>query len=115
MFHKKLPGETSMTELERGILIGTLMGQGHFGGDGKQPQVTVKMHIRHEGLFRWLERVFPHGKLYGPYHHGDRSYYQWMVRGDALRKHLMPILEEIRIDASAWERIEQMKQRYHIE
>jgi hypothetical protein len=107
-----------MTELEKGILIGTLMGQGHFGGDGKQPQVTLKMHVKHEGLFLWLQRVFPSGRLYGPYHHGDRSYYQWMVRGDVLRQELMPLLDAANlqeIDKSAWQRIELMKERYGIE
>ena len=42
------------------------------------------MHVRHERLFRWLERVVPGSRLYGPYDHGGRRYFQWMVRGTAL-------------------------------
>ena len=66
------------------MLIGLLIGEGSFGGDGQQPQVTLRMHVRHEALFRWLVGRFPRTKLYGPYHHGGRSYYQWMARGRAL-------------------------------
>ena len=82
------------TEFEKGVLIGLLVGEGHFGGDGRQPHVTLRMHVRHEALFRWLERTFPGGKLYGPYHHGGRHYFQWMARGSYLRDHLLPVLEE---------------------
>ena len=55
-----------------GVLIGVLIGEGHFGGDGVRAQVTVRMHVRHERLFRWLERVVPGSRLYGPYDHGGR-------------------------------------------
>ena len=82
------------TEFEKGVLIGLLVGEGHFGGDGRQPQVTLRMHVRHEAIFRWLERTFPGGKLYGPYHHDGRHYFQWMARGSYLRDHLLPVLAE---------------------
>ena len=82
-----------LSDFETGFLLGILVGEGHFGGDGRQPQVTLRMHTDHEALFRWLEATFPAGKLYGPYHHGGRSYYQWMVRGAALRDQLLPLLE----------------------
>jgi len=88
-------GETTTIppgDFERGLLTGILIGEGHFGGDGRQPQVTLRMHVRHERLFRWLERAFPGGRLYGPYHHGGRHYYQWMARGDYLRTQLLPLI-----------------------
>jgi hypothetical protein len=81
-----------MNDFEEGFLMGILVGEGHFGGDGLQPEVTVRMHVRHEGLFRWLAEKLPGSRLYGPYHHGGRNYYQWMVRGRALREELLPIL-----------------------
>jgi hypothetical protein len=74
------------------ILAGLLVGAGHFGGDGRQPQVTVRMHVRHESLFGWLEGTFPGSRLYGPYDHGGRQYYQWMARGKYLRDELAPAL-----------------------
>ena len=80
------------TEFETGFLLGILAGEGHFGGDGRQPEVTLRMHTRHERMFRWLELHFPGGRLYGPYHHGGRDYYQWMARGEYLRHHLAPLI-----------------------
>ncbi|MGI8921484.1 MAG: hypothetical protein ACR2HD_07405 [Solirubrobacteraceae bacterium] len=97
------------------MLVGLLIGEGHFGGDGRQPQVTLRMHVRHEALFHWLERVVPGSRLYGPYDHGGRHYYQWMVRGRVLVEQLLPLLEE-RLDAGldgyAAERLEGMLARY---
>ncbi len=100
-----------------GVLVGILVGEGHFGGDGRQPQVTLRMHTDHENLFRWLETTFPGGKLYGPYHHGGRSYYQWMARGTFLRDTILPLLEEHltpELDAKAHRRFEEMKGRYRL-
>jgi hypothetical protein len=79
-------------EFELGFLLGILAGEGHFGGDGRQPEVTLRMHTRHERLFRWLQHAFPGGRLYGPYHHGGRDYYQWMARGEYLRRTLVPLI-----------------------
>lgn len=75
-----------------GYFLGLLVGEAHFGGDGKQAQVTLRMHVRHEKTFRWIERTFPGGKLYGPYDHGGRRYYQWMARGKYLRDEIVPLL-----------------------
>lgn len=104
-----------LSEFDRGVLIGLLVGEGSFGGDGKQPQVTLRMHIRHEAIFRWLIERFPESRLYGPYHHGGRAYYQWMARGRTLVRDVLPLLEEYLdegIDAHAAERFAQMRSRY---
>lgn len=102
---------------EQGFLVGILVGEGHFGGDGRQPQVTLRMHTDHEALFRWIERRFPGGRLYGPYHHGGRSYFQWMARGAFLRDTLVPILDRhltADLDRKTFERFLAMKTRYRI-
>src|SRR5918911_362016 len=83
----------ALSPLEEGLIVGLLIGEGHFGGDGRKPQVTLRMHVRHESLLRWLEARVPGSRLYGPYHHGDRHYLQWMVRGPALVEHLLPVRE----------------------
>jgi hypothetical protein len=83
-----------LDDFSLGFLIGLLVGEGHFGGDGRQPQVTLRMHVRHEKLFRWLEQTIPQGKLYGPYNHGGRVYFQWMVRGAYLRDTLVPLIAD---------------------
>lgn len=108
----------SASDLEVGLLVGLLVGEGHFGGDGRQPHVTLRMHIRHEALFRWLQRTYPGGRLYGPYNHGGREYFQWMARGPFLRDVLMPLLEDHlspELDRHSHDRFEAMKARYQRE
>lgn len=111
------PIATGPTEVEVGFLLGLLVGEGHFGGDGRQPQITLRMHTRHEGVFRWLERTFPGGRLYGPYHHGGRSYFQWMARGRYLREVLVPVVDAHLglLDGHARGRFEAMCAAYRIE
>ena len=104
-----------MNAHDEGIVVGLLVGEGHFGGDGKQPQVTLRMHVRHEALMRWLADRFPRSKLYGPYHHGGRHYFQWTARGQALVDDLLPILERHitpELDGHAHERLTAMTDRY---
>ncbi len=123
-FHVLHPGETRFTccypvkhmdPRDEGIVVGLLVGEGHFGGDGRQPQVTLRMHVRHEALMRWLVARFPRSKLYGPYHHGNRHYFQWMARGEALVLDLLPILERHvtpSLDGHAFERLTAMTDDY---
>jgi hypothetical protein len=104
-----------VTDFDEGYLVGLLVGEGHFGGDGRQPHVTLRMHERHAAMFRWIERTFPGGRLYGPYEHGGRRYYQWMARGAYLRDVLLPILErrlDPVLDRYAYERLGAMRTRY---
>ena len=105
----------ALSEVDRGIFLGLIIGEGSFGGDGKQPQVTLRMHVRHEKVFHWLLDRFPSTRLYGPYHHGGRSYYQWMARGRALVQDVLPLLDlELveSLDAHAGERLRVMCSRY---
>ncbi len=109
------PQEREVTDIERGIVTGLLIGEGHFGGDGKQPQITLRMHVRHEAIFRWLQGLFPRARLYGPYHHGGRSYYQWMARGRVLAEDVLPVVESVltdRIDTHVSARIRDMRANY---
>jgi hypothetical protein len=106
---------SELSDFDRGFLIGLLVGEGSFGGDGRQPSVVLRMHTRHEAIFRWLVERFPHCRLYGPYHHGGRSYYQWMARGRALVEDVLPILEAELIDerdAHSAQRFRTMCERY---
>ncbi len=105
----------ALSDFDRGVVIGLLIGEGSFGGDGKQPQVTLRMHTRHEAVFNWLLDRFPESRLYGPYHHGGRSYFQWMARGRTLVRDVLPVLEgELHggLDSYAAERLNQMLERY---
>jgi hypothetical protein len=104
-----------LSDVDRGVVAGLLIGEGHFGGDGKQPQITLRMHVRHEALFRWLQARFPRARLYGPYNHGGREYYQWMVRGDALAQDVLPVVEAVLregIDDHVAARVRAMRDTY---
>ncbi len=104
-----------LTDVERGLVVGVLIGEGHFGGDGKKPQITLRMHVRHEALFRWLLARFPRSRLYGPYSHDGRNYYQWMARGAALAEDVLPLVEAVlteEIDSHVSERIRAMREQY---
>lgn len=106
-----------LNDFEIGVLVGVLIGEGHFGGDGRQPQVTLRMHTRSEALFRWLHARVPGSRLYGPYDHGGRHYFQWMVRGPALRELLVPLLDRHLtddLDGHAYERYTKMKADYRL-
>lgn len=107
-----------VTPFEAGFLVGILVGEGHFGGDGRQPQITLRMHTDHERLFRWLQQKLPGGKLYGPYHHDGRHYYQWMARSRFLRNDLLPLLDRYLtpdLDEKAYRRYQEMKERYGLQ
>jgi hypothetical protein len=104
-----------LRDFERGVIVGLLIGEGSFGGDGKQPQITLRMHVRHETLFRWLVERLPETRLYGPYNHGGRAYFQWMARGRTLVRDVLPLLEdalESGIDDYAAGRFQTMRERY---
>jgi hypothetical protein len=111
------PHDPPADDLATGFLVGLLVGEGSFGGDGRQPQVTLRMHVRHEQTFEWLRRTYPGSRLYGPYHHGGRSYYQWSARGRYLRDEIVPLIERHRalLDAYAAARFDGMCERYRIE
>ncbi|MEW6274201.1 MAG: hypothetical protein AB1556_03690 [Bacillota bacterium] len=105
-----------MDEFSRGFLLGLLVGEGHFGGDGKQPQITLRMHARHRSLFAWLTENVPGSRLYGPYNHGGRNYYQWMIRGEGLKK-MLPLFDSLplaEIDPVVYERYKKMKADYRL-
>jgi hypothetical protein len=84
---------------------------------GRKAHVIVKMHVRHEGTFRWLKEVLPGGHLYGPYCHGGRTYYQFMVRGSYLREVLVPFIRGRRsaLDPHVAGRFDAMCARYRID
>jgi hypothetical protein len=107
-------GELQPDQFETGYFLGILAGEGHFGGDGRQPHITLRMHVRHARLFEWLVARFPGGRLYGPYHSAGRHYYQWMVRGPYLRATVAPLIARHAhvLDDHVRGRFEAMCERY---
>lgn len=105
----------TISDFEKGILLGVLIGEGHFGGDISQPRITVRMHARHATLLTWIWKICPGSHLYGPYHHSRRHYYHWTVRGEALRQTLIPFLDSVplqEVDDHVYSRYQAMKIRY---
>jgi hypothetical protein len=110
-------GGRQVSEFEAGFLVGLLVGEGHFGGDGRQPQVTLRMHTDHVAVFEWLLEHVPGGRLYGPYHHSGRRYYQWMARGRYVRDDLLPLLDRYlqpELSGRVYARFVEMKRRYRL-
>jgi len=94
-------------------VVGIIVGEGSFTGDGKQAQLAVSMHVRHERLLRLLADLVPGSKLYGPYHHSSRHFYRWMARGPALAAFLDEYEDDLRrTDDHVAGRIDEMRERY---
>lgn len=105
----------TISDFDRGVLVGLFIGNGSFGGDGRSAHIIVKMHTRHEPLLRWVASVLPGSRVFGPYSHGGRDYCQLMIRGAALRDIVVPLLESTpwrSLDASSYERFAVMMRRY---
>ena len=115
MFHPSETRET-LSDYERGVIVGLIIGEGSFTGDGRRPQLAIGMHVRHEHLLRWLVEKVPGSRLYGPYHHGGRDFMRWMLRGRALRAFLPTIEGEIAaLCPYVAERLALVKRRYPTE
>jgi hypothetical protein len=75
-----------MNQVQKGFVLGFFTGQGSFGGDGRTPHLTLRMHTKHEQLLIKLTQLIEGSQIYGPYSHSGREYLQWMLRGDELAK-----------------------------
>jgi hypothetical protein len=121
MMNDELKGDLTngdhLSDFEKGLILGLLIGEGHFGGDGKQPQITLKMHVRHERLLRWVNNRVRWSHLYGPYHHANRHYMQLMMRGPSLRWAIGPALYALpweQIDDHSYGRFISMLEKYKL-
>jgi hypothetical protein len=84
--------ELNLDKFARGFVLGLLVGEGYFGGTGRYPQVTLRMHVRHARLLEWMATAFPGSKTYGPYHHQGRHYMQWVARASVLHNLVVPLV-----------------------
>jgi hypothetical protein len=79
----------SLTDFERGLLAGLLIGEGHFGVDRGTPHVVLGMSARHETLLRHVRSLLPGARLYGPYDYRGRFFFRLVLRG----RTLLPLVE----------------------
>jgi hypothetical protein len=103
-----------MNDIQRGFLIGFFCVQGNFGGDGAQPHIILRVADDKRDLLNTLCQLIPGGRIYGPYHRGKSSYWQWSLRGPDLELFVKTkTLEElIDYDPSAHARYLKMVDRY---
>jgi len=107
--------EGAPTEFDIGFLVGLLVGEGSFGGDGKHALVAIGMHPDHAEVFRWLSSHFPGGRVYGPYRYGIRKILRWHATGPFLKHTVIPILDRYlhpRYSRRVFRRYLAMKHRY---
>ena len=81
-----------MTPFELGYAMGLIVGEGSFTGDRQQPSLEIRMHRRDLAPLENVQRLLG-GRIFGPYSHGGRSLYVYMLRGQQL-KEALPILQE---------------------
>lgn len=81
----------SVDRFKVGYVMGLIVGEGCFTGDGESKWLAVKLHANDPLPIETL-RMTLGGRVYGPFFHGDRHYRVWMLRGLELRR-AIPILE----------------------
>ena len=64
----------SLTDFERGLLAGLLIGEAHFGVTRGHGQFALAMHVRHAALLQRVQDLLPGSVLYGPYHYRGRYF-----------------------------------------
>lgn len=81
-----------MDRFDLGYAMGLIVSEGSFTGDRQQPSLEVKAHRRDVEPLEHLRRVLG-GRIFGPYAHGGRNLYAYMLRGREL-KEALPTLQE---------------------
>jgi hypothetical protein len=105
--------DAELSDFDRGVIVGLVLGEGSFSGDGRAPSLTIGMHVRHRELLEWVRDRLPGAMLYGPYHHAGRDFFRLLVRGPALRHVLARFDDDIsRLCPHVAGRIERMRERY---
>lgn len=103
----------ALTGYDRGVVVGLVIGEGSFTGDGRKASLAISMHVRHRDLLEWLTEQVDGSRLYGPYHHSGRHFMRWMLRGPALAAFVDEIEPDVRgLDTHVASRIADMRERY---
>lgn len=85
-----------------GYAMGLIVGEGSFTGDRQQPSLEIRMHRRDIEPLENVRRVLG-GRIFGPYAHGGRSQYVYMLRGRELKEALAIIHQHL---PASWKRIQ---------
>jgi len=85
-----------------GYAMGLVASEGSFTGDRLQPSLEIRMHRRDIEPLEHMRRVLG-GRIFGPYTHGSRHLYVYMLRGREL-KDAIPVFQEHLPDS--WKRVQ---------
>ena len=85
-----------------GYAMGLIVGEGSFTGDRQQPSLELKLHRRDVEPLEHLQKTLG-GRIFGPYAHGGRNSYAYMLRGRELRLALPTIQEHL---PQSWKRVQ---------
>jgi hypothetical protein len=85
-----------------GYAMGLIVSEGSFTGDRTQPSLELRLHRRDVEPLEHVQRLLG-GRVFGPYTHGGRSLYVYMLRGREL-KSAIPILQTHL--PSSWKRVQ---------
>jgi hypothetical protein len=89
-------------EFALGYAMGLIVAEGSFTGDRQQPSLEIRMHRRDLDPLENVQRLLG-GRIFGPYAHGGRSLYVYMLRGRELKDALPVIQEHL---PRSWKRIQ---------
>ena len=92
----------SVDAFDLGYALGIIVSEGSFTGDRHQPSLEVKAHRRDLQPLEHLQRVFG-GRIFGPYAHGGRNLYAYMLRGRELKGALPTISRHL---PESWKRVQ---------
>lgn len=91
-----------MDSFSLGYAMGLIVGEGSFTGDRQQPSLEIRMHRRDLDPLENVRNVLG-GRIFGPYAHGGRSQYVYMLRGRALKEALAILHQHL---PASWKRIQ---------
>jgi hypothetical protein len=69
-----------MSTFEIGYAMGLIVGEGTFTADRRHPTLSLKAPERDPAPVELLQQVLG-GRIFGPYHHADRHYFVYHLRG----------------------------------
>ena len=85
-----------------GYAMGLIVGEGSFTGDRQQPSLEIRMHRRDLEPLESVRRVLG-GRIFGPYAHGGRNQYVYMLRGRELKEAIALLQQHL---PASWKRIQ---------
>ncbi len=89
-------------DFDLGFAMGLIVGEGSFTGDRAQPSLEIRMHRRDLETLERVQRLLG-GRVFGPYSHGGRQLYVYMLRGGELKSALPVIHENL---PTSWKRVQ---------